>query len=142
MLLMMTTITVTTTTTTIMMMTTMLMTGLMLSNNRTGIWYQYQPLLWKQTDMECQIGRLRPSAQQHWVDYGIISLEDQINIVDPHKVWRARLQLRRAIRATAINNEEEITAIFFDGRKDMTLMREKRGDKWYSTKKNEEHNDW
>src|ERR1043165_4388376 len=73
------------------------------------------------------------------VDYGIISLEDQINIVDPHKVWRARLQLRRAIRATPINNEEEIMAIFFDGRKDMTLMREKRGDKWYSTKKNEEH---
>jgi hypothetical protein len=73
------------------------------------------------------------------VDYGIISLEDQINIVDPHKVWRARLQLRRAIRATPINNEQEIMAIFFDGRKDMTLMREKRGDKWYSTKKNEEH---
>ena len=49
------------------------------------------------------------------VDYGIISLEDQINIVDPHKVWRARLQLRRAIRATPINNEEEIMAIVFDG---------------------------
>jgi len=73
------------------------------------------------------------------VDYGIISLEDQINIVDHHKVWRARQQLRRAIRATPINNEEETMAIFFDGRKDMTLAREKRGDKWYSMKKIEEH---
>lgn len=73
------------------------------------------------------------------VDYGVISLEDQINIVDHHKVWRARQQLRRTIRATPINNEEEIMAIFFDGRKDMTLVREKRGDKWYSVKKIEEH---
>lgn len=73
------------------------------------------------------------------VDYGIISLEDQINIVDHHKVWRARQQLRRAIRATPINNEEETMAIFFDGRKDMTLVKEKRGDKWYSMKKIEEH---
>ena len=47
--------------------------------------------------------------------------------------------MRRAIRATPINNEEETMAIFFDGRKDMTLVREKRGDKWYSMKKIEEH---
>lgn len=51
----------------------------------------------------------------------------------------ARQQLRRAIRATSINNEEETMAIFFDGRKDMTLVKEKRGDKWYSMKKIKEH---
>lgn len=44
-------------------------------------------------------------------DYGINSLEDHINIVDYHKVWRARSQLRRA--SYPINNDEEIIAIFF-----------------------------
>lgn len=73
------------------------------------------------------------------VDYGIIRLEDQTNIVDHHKVWRARQQLRKAIKATPINKEEEIMGIFFDGRKDMTLVKEKKGDKWYSMKKIEEH---
>lgn len=75
-----------TTTTKMRMMTTMLMTRQMFSNNRTGIWYQYQALLWKQTDIETE--QLRPSAISPLVDSGITRLEDRINIVHHRKVWR------------------------------------------------------
>jgi len=71
------------------------------------------------------------------VDYGIINPEDSNNIIDPNKVWRARQQLRKDLRANA--NEEDVTALFFDGRKDKTLVKEYIEGKWYGDKQTEDH---
>lgn len=73
------------------------------------------------------------------VDYGVVSHQDRSNIIDHHKVWRARQQLRKDMRKKRIQNDEEIVALFFDGRKDSTLVKEKKGSKWYSSKKTEDH---
>jgi hypothetical protein len=46
--------------------------------------------------------------------------------------------LRRELKASACP-DDEISALFFDGRKDMTLVKEKIGSKWHSTKRLEDH---
>ena len=53
------------------------------------------------------------------VDYGIISSFDNTLVIDHHKVWRARQKLRRDLKKAAIVNDENITELFFDGRKDI-----------------------
>ena len=73
------------------------------------------------------------------VDYGIINPNDETNVIDKQKVWRARQELRRELRERHTEDMEQITGLFFDGKKDMTLMKEKVGDKWYSTQKWEDH---
>jgi len=73
------------------------------------------------------------------VDYGVISAADKTNIIDPKKIWRAREQLRKSLRKTAEEEQEEIIAVFFDGKQDSTLVKEKQGSKWYSSRKVEDH---
>lgn len=74
------------------------------------------------------------------VDYGIITSDDQNNVIDHHKYWRAGLQLRRRdLKKVATDNEVEIRALYFDRRKDLTLVKEKKGRKWYDTRKEEDH---
>jgi hypothetical protein len=72
------------------------------------------------------------------LDYGVVCQEDRSNIIDHKKVWRARQQLRKELRTTR-SNDEDIIGLFFDGRKDSTLVKEKSGGKWYSLKKTEDH---
>lgn len=72
------------------------------------------------------------------IDYGIVTPDDRTNVVDHHKVWRARQKVRKSLKEEAIA-EEDIQAIFFDGRKDMTLVKQRIEDKWYETKQVEDH---
>ena len=73
------------------------------------------------------------------IDYGVVSVSDKTNIIDPKKIWRAREHLRERLKKTAEENEEEIVAVFFDGRRDSTLVKEKKNNKWYSRKIIEDH---
>ena len=72
------------------------------------------------------------------IDYKIITLHDRTNIVDHHKVWRARQTARKSPKQEPVA-DEDIQAIFFDGRKDSTLVKQIIGDKWYGTKQVEDH---
>jgi hypothetical protein len=73
------------------------------------------------------------------IDYGVASADDKTNVIDPKKVWRAREQLRKSLKEAAEEEDEKILALCFDGRKDSTLVKEKQGSKWYSSKKLEDH---
>ena len=73
------------------------------------------------------------------VDYGVVSADDKTNVIDPKKIWRAREKLRKSLKETTQEEELGIVAVFFDGRKDTTLMKEKKGSKWYSSRKVEDH---
>ena len=72
-------------------------------------------------------------------DFGVVSEDDRSSVVDHHKVWRARKQLRKDMRTAGEHIDDEITALFFDGRKDSTLAKEQKGSKWYSSRKVEDH---
>jgi len=72
------------------------------------------------------------------VDFNIISGNSTENIIDHHKIWRARKRQRKLLSETTDPNEE-ISAIFFDGRKDSTLVKQKVDEKWYSKKITEDH---
>ena len=72
------------------------------------------------------------------IDYGIITSHGRTNIVDHHKVWRARQTPRKSLKQEQIA-DDDIQAIFFDGRKDSTLVKQKTGDKRYGTKQVEDH---
>lgn len=71
------------------------------------------------------------------VDYAIISPDDKNNIIDPNKVYRARKMLRCKLKEATV--DEDTVAIFFDGRKDQTLEKEKVGNKYYGQTRTEDH---
>jgi hypothetical protein len=60
------------------------------------------------------------------LDYGLISQDNTINVVDAMKVQRAKDKLYKELqeRAAMKYKEENIVCILFDGRKDWTLMYE------------------
>ena len=58
------------------------------------------------------------------IDYGIVTPDDHTNVVDHHKVWRARQKARKSLKEEP-TAEEDIQAIFFDGRKDFTLVKQR-----------------
>lgn len=60
------------------------------------------------------------------VDYGVVSPDDHSNVIDHHKVWRARKQLRKDMKKAGVLCDDEITGLFFDGRKDYPGERTKR----------------
>jgi len=72
------------------------------------------------------------------IDYGVVTSDDRQNIVDHHKVWRARQKGWKNLHEISMD-EEEISAVFFDGQKDITLVKEKIGDIWYGKKVSEDH---
>ena len=72
------------------------------------------------------------------IDYGIVTADDRTNIVDHHKVWRARQKGRQGLKESSVV-DEEINALFFDGRKDMTLVKEEIENRWYGKKEVEDH---
>ena len=51
------------------------------------------------------------------IDYGVINPNDKANIIDHHKIWRARQNTRKELRQSKDFITTSITAIFFDGRK-------------------------
>jgi hypothetical protein len=54
---------------------------------------------------------------KEFCNFGIITSENRIDVIDHHKIWRARKQLKKNFFKSKIGNEEEVNALFFDGRK-------------------------
>ena len=70
-------------------------------------------------------------------DIGVVSGQDMSEVVDRNKIRRAR----QKNRSSTVNEREPkpIKAIYFDGRKDLTLIQEMKGGKYYRKKVMEEH---
>ena len=49
----------------------------------------------------------------------------ETHIIDSNKVWRARQKLRKNVRKDEEFLQNDVSAIFFDGRKNLTLFKEK-----------------
>lgn len=72
-------------------------------------------------------------------DFGIVTPEDCANIIDKSKVRRERQKLRRELQECASVGNTEVKRLFFDGRKDNTLIQEKVKNKFYRKEVKEEH---
>ena len=75
------------------------------------------------------------------VDFGIITNEDRSSIIDKNKIRRERKKMREKLRIRSKKNEtmNGITSVYFDGRKDETLIRKKENGKWYTHISKEDH---
>lgn len=61
------------------------------------------------------------------------------NIIDRSKIRRERKRTRKSVRQEQIEEETPIHAVYFDGRKDKTLVQRKEGQKVYRATVTEEH---
>ena len=66
-----------------------------------------------------------------------MTISSSENVIDKNKIRREKAKSREELRdkGTLI----EPSSIYFDGKKDVTLVNEKRGDKFYKSRLNEEH---
>ena len=64
-------------------------------------------------------------------DYGIISADASSDVIDRSKIRRSRNDIRKEVNASAKINAAEIQSLYFDGRKDQTLMNEKKGETYH-----------
>ena len=62
-----------------------------------------------------------------------------MHIIDSNKVWRARQKLRKNVRKDKVFLQNDVSAIFFDGKKDLTLFKKKVDDRCYSKTRKEDH---
>jgi hypothetical protein len=73
-------------------------------------------------------------------DLGVITEDDKTNVIDRMKIRRARSKNRRdLINDSRYNQITENRGLFFDGRKDKTIVQEKKGTKLYKKVISEEH---
>lgn len=74
-------------------------------------------------------------------DFGLVTNYDRSNVIDKSKVRRERKKMRENLRYenTTSDTANDFTSVYFDGRKDETLMRKREGEKWYSNVTKEEH---
>lgn len=70
-------------------------------------------------------------------DFGVISSLDASSVVDRSKVRRERKRKRVEVEHTAVT--DIVQGLYFDGRKDKTLVNTKKGNKFYRERKVEEH---
>ena len=73
------------------------------------------------------------------INFGVVSAENRTRIIDSNKVWRARQKLRKNVRKDEVFLQNDVSAIFFDGRKDLTLFKEKVDDRWCSKTRKEDY---
>ena len=73
------------------------------------------------------------------IDFGVVSVENRTHIIDSNKVWRARQKIRKNVKEDEVFHQDDLSATFFDGRKDLTLFEEKVDDRWYSKTRREAH---
>ena len=71
------------------------------------------------------------------VDLGIITSDDKSMVVDRSKIRRERDHLRLTLRTK--ESENSVHALYFDGKKDTTLFKNKKNDKIYYDSHKEEH---
>lgn len=72
-------------------------------------------------------------------DLGIIDNDDSSSVVDRSKIRREREKIRRQLSKQDSSPLELGVGLYFDGKKDLTCVMEKRGNKMYSTRVKEEH---
>jgi hypothetical protein len=74
-------------------------------------------------------------------DFGLVSESDQSKVIDKSKIRRERHKLRENLKdmRSGRAKEQQFTALYFDGKKDDTLMKRKEGGKCYTTTEKEEH---
>lgn len=73
------------------------------------------------------------------IDVGFITKDNQSFVVDKSKVHRERLNLRKNLQRDMHQSTNAITSIYFDGRRDTTLVKVNRNGKWYGDTAVEEH---
>ena len=73
------------------------------------------------------------------IDLGIVSKEDQSFVIDKNKVHRERVKLRKFLQTNVQKSCESITGIYFDGKRDNTLIKVSKNDKWYGDTTVEDH---
>ena len=73
------------------------------------------------------------------IDFGVVSAENRTLIIHSNKVWRTRQKLRKNVWKDEVFLQNDVSAIFFDGRKDLLLFKEKVDDTLYSKTKKEDH---
>lgn len=72
-------------------------------------------------------------------DLGMINEADTSNVVDRHKIRRERKKIRTDYQKGNERQLEPLKGLYFDGRKDQTLMQESVGGKMYQKMVLEEH---
>lgn len=70
-------------------------------------------------------------------DIGIVSKDTQSKVIDRSKLRRERRKVRLQLNSTQVI--QSLYAIYFDGRKDKTIVQEKKGSSYYRTVVVEEH---
>jgi hypothetical protein len=72
-------------------------------------------------------------------DFGVVSQENSVNVIDRSKVRRERKRVRNQLQKDSVDQNATISALYFDGRKDSTLVRENKKGSFYRATKVEEH---
>lgn len=73
-------------------------------------------------------------------DVGLISKRDSSKVIDRSKLRRERRKVRQDLQSSSlVSSDNKITGLYFDGRKDRTIIQEKRGIKYYRKTITEEH---
>lgn len=72
-------------------------------------------------------------------DVGLIKNEDKTKVIDRMKVRRQRKNLRSNLQKQSRSEPLKIRGLYFDGRRDKTLIQEKKENKYYRKTITEEH---
>ena len=70
-------------------------------------------------------------------DFGLVTADDSLNVIDPSKVRRERKKKRKQLQSK--QTPEDICGIYFDGRKDKTMVNIQDSGKHYRRTVTEEH---
>lgn len=71
-------------------------------------------------------------------DFGILSDSDKSKVIDKSKIRKEKIKIRKQLFKEDFRNRV-VYGIYFDGRKDNTLVEEKIGSKMYRRERKEEH---
>ena len=72
-------------------------------------------------------------------DYGIISADASDDVINRNNIGSSRYDIRKKVNASAKINAAEIQSLYFNGRKDQTLINEKKGESYHKKHVIEEH---
>lgn len=73
-------------------------------------------------------------------DMGFISETDRTHIIDKNKISREKTRTEKELKVAAQkDNNGHLTGLYFDGRRDSTLFREKHGAKYFQKTIKEDH---
>ena len=72
-------------------------------------------------------------------DYGIVTTDDKSEVIDRSKLRRERKKLRLELSTEAANSMTSLRGVYFDGRKDKTLVQENIAGKLHRKTIHEEH---